>query len=161
MLPTSVHAKQEKMRRWISYLREPGRRKHKDALQSVSDPEARCCLGHLCHTLNIPFKEYRSGGRTYIEYLSHASMLPGLAAEQIGITPSGEFKNLVRIGSERRTYDASDRRYVGNEDLMAENLMQVNDLTDLSPREIGDLIDEQWRNDNFHRTVPPYVPDPG
>ncbi len=34
--------------RWIERLREPGRKQTRGVLRGYDDPEAMCCLGHLC-----------------------------------------------------------------------------------------------------------------
>ena len=42
---------QENRKKWLDYLREPGRQKTRSKLEDYANNEARCCLGHACKVL--------------------------------------------------------------------------------------------------------------
>lgn len=54
-------------RKWIDFLKEPTTQKATDYLVDSENPEARCCLGHACHVLEIAFdpKTGRYDGELY------------------------------------------------------------------------------------------------
>jgi hypothetical protein len=55
----SPHPTIENRRKWIELLKHPDTKKAQGVLVSQHDPEARCCLGHACHALDIPFDTSR------------------------------------------------------------------------------------------------------
>ena len=117
-------------KKWLAVLRAPESKKHRAALEKPTDPNARCCLGHACHALDIKkSKESESG---YIYYDGELGILPKKAQKKLRVNPKGTFKNPVRING----IDLFD-------------LVYVNDDTDLTPQEIADVIEDQFENDNF------------
>lgn len=51
-MPTDIEIF-ENRKKAIEFLKTPGLKRAKDILQSVKNPEARCCLGHMCVALDI------------------------------------------------------------------------------------------------------------
>ena len=117
--------------KWLDFLRGEGRRKAKGLLEKIAgyDKEnPRCCLGHACVALGMKGVK----DNTNMIYDGSSALLPLSAQIQLGISSDGSFKECVSVGS--ATYSS---------------LSTINDCTDLSPADIADVIEEQFKNDNF------------
>ena len=126
--------------KWLKVLRDPASRKVKGMLESVDEPNYRCCLGHLCHALGVP----RHGDYQEVNYgmaIGEArdinwSQLPAYVAQQVGITEAGDFIHPVVY--ERFEYGS---------------LADLNDETEITPQEIADIIEREAKAGNFHNYV--------
>ena len=128
----------EYRRIWLEQLRSPEAKQAKGKLEDVSAPDHRCCLGHACHILGLPrvvkretewaAKELVFYGKDYGE----SSWLPLEARQKLNISLKGSFKTDVKVGG-----------------ISVNALSVINDYTKLSLSEIADVIEEQFKNNNF------------
>ena len=118
--------------KWLAALRRPGSGKRVGCLEDVEAPHKRCCLGHACAALapGLRFVDTLAGAR--VRYRGHDKTLPAEVSRMLGIDREGTF---------RATVDAGGRSNVG--------LMELNDATNLTSAEIADVIEAQFRLDNF------------
>ena len=118
-------------RKWLAQLRDPESKKQAGKLESLDDSNARCCLGHACHALGIErWVEYHED--KIVTYDFRTTNLPGSACNMLNIDILGEFKKEVLVN--------------GN---FYRSLTEINDLTDLTPQEIADIVEDQFENDNL------------
>ena len=123
--------------KWLKVLRSPLSQRTKGKLENGVYSEARCCLGHLCHALDVP-RHQIDGEGGLVEYGNADdgdaswSELPEYVAEDIGISTDGEFRSLV---SYKGTHYVS--------------LADLNDSTKITPQEIADIIEREAKADNL------------
>ena len=120
----------ENRQKWLAVLRDPESKKTRGVLESCTDPDARCCLGHACHALGITKTMPLFPG--YILYHSESQYLPMHARRALMVSRNGSFKKSIIIDNKELS-----------------NIAQVNDMTDLTPQEIADVIEDQFENNNF------------
>ena len=117
--------------KWFEVLRDPGSKKHIGRLEHNSlRPYARCCLGHACHALDIERQEWDKGD--LILYGGCETILPQEAADKLGMNAAGQFKKPV-------IFDG-----IGFLDLAS-----LNDNSDIGLEEMANVIEEQFKNNNF------------
>ena len=128
---------QDALDKWLKVLRSPLSQRTKGKLEDGTYSEARCCLGHLCHALDVP-RHQIDGEGGLVEYgdaddgdASWAE-LPEYVAKEAGITSDGTFKYRVC--------------YKGTHYI---SLSDLNDSTKITPQEIADVIEEQAKEDNL------------
>ena len=120
---------------WLAQLRDPESECWIGELENIDDPNKRCCLGHACHALQAQREEdweskeiiYRFGGDYDVSYL------PRGIAEKLNISIHGKFRKSVIF----RTVKAPDISCLNDSGLIS------------SPAKIADIIEEQFKNDNF------------
>ena len=122
----------ENRQKWFAVLRAPESSKAVGVLESRTDENSRCCLGHACHALGIARTVPNESAPEYVRYDSESKWLPPAARRALRINANGNFKRSIEIN-----------------DTVLNSLSQVNDRTELSPAEIADVIEDQIRNDNF------------
>ena len=119
---------------WLAQLRSPEAKKAQGKLEDPDKSNYRCCLGHACHILGVQRKiakpEWRANQCVF--YGCENSWLPLEAREKLNVSLKGSFK--VPIAVDGITVNA---------------LSVINDYTKLSLSEIADVIEEQFKNDNF------------
>ena len=113
---------------WLKQLRDPRSQRYRYELQSASQPNARCCLGHLCHALGVDV-EVRGD---YVYYDRCSTGLPEGVAKLLNITQIGKFKEGVEYRN--GTY---------------ESLAALNDESDIDLDGIARIIEEQLEADNY------------
>ena len=122
--------------KWLKVLRSPLSQREKGRLENGTYSEARCCLGHLCHALDIP--RHQSGAGTMVEYGDvddkdiSWSQLPEYVVRQVGISRNGDFFKAVEYKDE-----------------IYHCLADLNDETDITPQEIADVIEREAKADNL------------
>ncbi len=105
----------ENRQKWIAFLKEPNRKKGVNTLQSETDPEARCCLGHGAHVLDPNHEKWKVG----------QSYLPNVLVVELGLhNPAGGTK---------------DSSYIMNTTCTC--LARVNDDTIITPKAIGEYLE--------------------
>ena len=127
--------------KWLAQLRDPESKKHYGELEDPSDSNARCCLGHACHALGIDRELQGDDDEIFVAYGGCLGNLPNEAARKLDIDIMGCFKNSIEI----RCCNSRGRLQVTK----CHNLTNVNDSTRLTPKEISDVIREQFEKDNF------------
>ena len=111
-------------KKWLDFLRQPGRKKAKEVLEQYSDNEARCCLGHACHYFGVDRvvkHEVHS-----VLYCNNGSCLPDSLQWDLDMTEGGDFWEAIDVGDE-----------------IIADCIGLNDETDLSMSEIADIIEQQ------------------
>ena len=123
----------EYRRIWLAQLRSPEAKQWTGELESLVEPEKRCCLGHACHVLQAERSEtdhwvYYGSGRDM-----QSSTLPYSVCEKLNILNDGEFINFYVHGTD--DYSA---------------LTSLNDSGVFSLSEIADIIEEGFKKNNFY-----------
>ena len=120
---------------WLTQLRNPEAKQWTGELESLDEPEKRCCLGHACHALQAERTVSKSFELVY--YGSgrdqQSSTLPYSVAEKLNITHNGNMIN----------------GYVHGLDVYYE-LTKLNDSGVFSLSEIADIIEHGFKKNNFH-----------
>ena len=114
--------------KWIDYLQEPERKKTKNELESFYDNEARCCLGHAEFLFNSDrscIEEMVYYGESEVNLSEETMNLLGMYYNEGEIFNSGHYP----ITS-----------YLKYEDKQFRSLSILNDCTDITPQEIGKLL---------------------
>ena len=121
-------------RKWLSQLRDPESKKETGQLESLDDSNTRCCLGHACHALGIKrlVESYAHEQEKVVTYDFQNTNLPYSACNMLNINVLGEFKKEVLVNGK-----------------YCQSLTEINDFTDLTPKEIADLIEEQFKENNL------------
>ena len=123
--------------KWLTQLRDPESKLLIGELESIDDPNKRCCLGHACHALEAERTLDFTGQEVYYSCGNDRDMayLPLGIAEKLNITNNGKL---------RKPYQFTPRGFE------YEDLAYLNDsgLVD-SPAIMADIIEEQFKNDNF------------
>ena len=139
-------------KKWLSVLRDPKSKKHVGSLESLHDSNTRCCLGHACHALhsNKTIFEDKVCYGAEKEY----TFLPQKIAKLLNITPDGEFATPIHISRDYSNIDSDenvdeDINYLPTS-IGYNDLVSLNDDTILSPAEIANIIEEQYKNKNFY-----------
>lgn len=132
----------------LAELRKPESKRHAGELESVKDPCARCCLGHmtaaLADKLSITrtvelWKDQRAKN---VRYNAERSYIPHTACRALDMTRGGQFVD----PQEAKTRSGVVERFGG--------LVAVNDCTNWRPKRMADFIEKQMRAGNFE----PYRP---
>ena len=111
----------ENRRKWIDHLKDPSTKKFGKLLESISDPEARCCLGHACHVLGA----VRCVMAGSVFYDGSRTVLSQYMVDQLGLHTNGGRSN---DGSKLGKWNYS-------------TLSVINDHTDANPQEIGAYLE--------------------
>lgn len=137
---------QENRKKWLEFLREPGRKKAQGALEYHYDPDARCCLGHAGH-LFVPDTRKLDGD--YVFYDGRGNTAGRRIQRALFITHAGEFRESVVVDRSRGI--ESDEEVTLNDDgnVLIGSCATLNDATDLTMAEIADIIEEQFKNNNL------------
>lgn len=115
-------------RAWINFLKRPDTIKGKQLLESTSNNEARCCLGHACHVL-IPETRNTNGGRVVYGNITDWAYAPPLLVDKLGLyKANGEIPN----GSQAL---ANVTGATWN------SLADYNDNTSITPQQIGEYLE--------------------
>ena len=123
---------------WLAQLRSPEAKKTTGKLEDPDAPEKRCCLGHACHALGakrtVERREAYEHRDTvfYGEKYGEASWLPLEVRQKLNISLKGSFRVPVPVDG-----------------ITVNALSIVNDYTKLLPSEIADIIEAQFKADNF------------
>ena len=130
--------------KWLAQLRSPEAKKTTLKLENPKKPNNRCCLGHACHALGIQREVLESKNTVngwMVHYGEQASYLPDEASLKLAILCNGEFVNEIKIDHIHSYYANIEYK----------NLAQINDHTELTPAEIADIIEEQFKANNFKK----------
>ena len=90
---SEISIEQSEVIKWLEVLADPQSKKEKQHLENYKDSNKRCCLGHLCHALNLKMTK----DAEYLETRYHddenadSSFLPLSVAKQLDITVEGRF----------------------------------------------------------------------
>lgn len=126
----------EYRQKWIDFLREEGRQKARNVLEDVQNPEARCCLGHACKVFENSVERTLVLGDNdtpvAVKYDKTQHVLPSKLQRKLNIDAYGKLRKPIKI---------ENGRYV--------DLVSINDSTNLSPAQIADVIEEQFKQRNF------------
>ena len=119
--------------KWLAQLRSPEAQQWTGELESLREPDRRCCLGHACHALGAErsytdLTVYYGKGRDM-----DSSTLPYSVAKKLNITNSGAMIN----------------SYVHGNDVYS-GLTIINDCGVFSLSEIADIIEEGFKTNNFY-----------
>ena len=122
---------------WLAQLRSPEAKQARGKLEDPDDPNKRCCLGHACHILGlertVKKPEWRASDCVfYGKNCGEASWLPREACKKLNVSLKGSFKVPVAVDG-----------------ITVNSLSIINDYTKLSLSEIADVIEEQFKADNF------------
>lgn len=110
--------------KWIEYLKRPETLKAHEELESYTDPEFRCCLGHACHVLA---PETRKLAEYTVKYDEQDSYLPEALIETLGLYSGSGDLPLGAISIEGFPEQKC--------------LAELNDRTDITPQEIGAYLE--------------------
>ena len=135
---------EENRTKWLAQLRSPEAKKTTLKLENSKNPDHRCCLGHACHALGIQREVLESQNTVngwMVHYGEQTSYLPDEASLKLAILCNGEFVNEIKIDHIHSYYA----------NIEFENLAQINDHTELTPAEIADIIEEQFKANNFKK----------
>ena len=135
----------ENRRKWLAQLRDPESKKTTEKLESSIKSNERCCLGHACHALSADREAFADG---IVYYDGEEGILPRSVEQKLNITHRGDFKEPITVRFMKRVDLPVGIRPYGTE-IEANDLIEVNDFTDLTPKEIADVIEEQFRTNNF------------
>ena len=126
------------LQNWLGVMRDPQSGKCRDKLQDITDSTSRCCLGHLGYSMgaaiDIVLNQNRNKGVGYSygdDKNINISVLPVALAMELDMTQKGDFIKDVRIG-----------------DTSFACMAEVNDDTELTPAEIADVIEAQYKAGN-------------
>lgn len=113
-------------RKWIDYLKEPTTQKHVGSLESPTNSDSRCCLGHACHVL-IPDGRDSSSRNGLVYYDNQTSYAPLGVQIMLGLwSPAGSlFMN--------DTINFHGHQLV--------SLAGMNDTTNLTSQQIGEYLE--------------------
>ena len=132
------------LRNWLRVMRDPKSGKTKHKLENLENRNNRCCLGHLCYSMNGNSKVTSYGcdieGKDTVFYdfndeVWEHDVLPNELAKELDMTPTGSFTMAIDIGV-----------------ISVRSMASLNDDTELTPAEIADVIEAQFRAGN----VTPY-----
>jgi hypothetical protein len=114
-------------RKWIEFLRQPGRQKARSFLDVGHG--ARCCLGHGCYALGIARKRTPEGfayGEVQDEEMAPAEFVQAVGLwDRAGSSDDG-YLQILRVGADGP---------------LVYRLTGLNDDTDWTPRQIGDYLE--------------------
>ena len=123
-------------RRWMKELKSPTAKKTRERLESLHNKNARCCLGHACaaNKLERTLEKTCLKNRA-VHYEGNSAQLPLSLCEKLNINHFGEFTSkgileVEKIVGTRHTYTS---------------LMDMNDNTKMSTKEIAELIQKLAR----------------
>lgn len=124
---------------WHQHL-ESGVEKHTGELVNADNHESRCCLGHLCHILELPLDKEKTA------YEGYRISLPRRVQELMNISAEVHFVVPIRING---------KRY--------QTITDVNDESDtpFSLKEISDILRSERDRGNLHATYENADNDPG
>lgn len=111
---------------WIDYLKRPETKKEKGRLESRTDSEARCCLGHACHI---------AGAERTVNQETATVFYDGVET----IAPSQVMKYFGLRASNGFVYHDGDFIHTFAEYNFS-SLASLNDHTDATPQEIGEYL---------------------
>ena len=135
----------ENRRKWLDQLRDPEAGKTTEKLESSVKSNERCCLGHACHALGSD-REACADGIVY--YDGEEGILPRSVEQKLNITHRGDFKEPIIVKFMKREDLPYGLRPYGTERQVSD-LIEVNDFTELTPQQIADVIEDQFRTGNF------------
>lgn len=123
----------ENRKKWLEYLRAPGRRKARGYLDIGNGK--RCCLGHACKALGMKSEDKQiydslTKGESFHSYFydSEETVAPQKVIDSLGLRDSfGSLSETVMLN-----------------DYSIANLVTLNDDTNLRPREIADFIEKHY-----------------
>ena len=130
-------------RRWAIFLQDPARKKHVNALEHPTNCEARCCLGHYAHMAGAT--RTQEDPHFSPKYDGDRHSLSNDLKEQLGLKDTdGDFNTNIE---EEYQYGPS--------------LAQINDETNLTPQQIGWLIQNVWLYGGPNTPFHPHTDYPG
>lgn len=144
---------QEELAIWLRALRDPSAEKHCGTLEDYDNPKARCCLGHACVAFGLERADDQwtqdNYGDDIVLYGSHdgeyeETVLPKSLSMRLNLSPGGNFIEKVEIEGQNEN----------GAPILFDSLVHVNDDSTLTLAQIADLIEEQNRKNNFHKTDP-------
>ena len=127
---------------WLAQLRSSEAKKHVRWLEDAEDSDKRCCLGHACHALgidrhiNVINQMVAYGDNAFS--LMNTKVLPSEAQAKLNINESGEFVHTIRLNGKG---------------ILFQSLSHLNDRSGLEPHEIADIIEENFKSNNFRQSV--------
>lgn len=107
----------------IDFLKDPSRKKNRYSLASDIDDEARCCLGHMCKAL---FPDHQIN----TSWFNEESFAPIELIKAVGLHGN------IGEGKEEFSFHPS------TEDNTQHSLAAINDNTDVTPQEIGAMLEK-------------------
>ena len=114
-------------------MRDPRFGKMQQQLEDPDNSNDRCCLGHLCHAMNVPSELDNDGDPEYIfDGDSHSAYLPSGLAKALDMTTQGDFMRGIIVDG-----------------VVVMHMSGLNDDTDLTPAQIADVIEEQFEAGNI------------
>lgn len=133
--------REEFFEKWIAFLKT-NPRKCRFRLEDADERDRRCCLGHACFLSGIS-REVRND---LVFYEDKSSSLPLSLADILKIDICGAFNQkgiaLVRIYLREnfiKIYEPLD----------SNDLMSLNDFTNMTHAQIGEVIEMLYKNDGF------------
>lgn len=133
---------------WVAFLKSGLLQKETGILENAKHNERRCCLGHACYLFGAKRVEMkRNQYRTDIIYDQNHVLLPTKIARALNIMTNGSFENPIYV-PEDRIVKRINNCLTASEGY-AYNISVINDCTDYSPEEIGEIIKEQFKTKNF------------
>ena len=93
----------ENRRKWIDYLKQPTTKKGVDRLSNSRNTEERCCLGHACHVIGIPYDRENNTfdscwsypPESLVEALGLWDRAGSCSSWQTYFLPGGKFRSLA------------------------------------------------------------------
>jgi len=128
-----INQKSKEYKNWIRALSSGKLKKAKGVLDRGHG--RRCCLGHACYFNNV--KRVRCTKKTF-GYEEQECYLPSCLRDKLNITRNGEFTYEVRklvtewIRKNKISFSSCDNIFT--------SLSLVNDYTNATPKQIGQLI---------------------
>ena len=105
----------------IAFLKDPAREKCIGVLEDPSNPNARCCLGHMCAVFGAERKTIEHD----VYYDKEITTAPQIVIKSIGLHD--------RFGSGYKHFTYNNFIY--------SSLIQMNDSGNLTPQEIGAYLE--------------------
>lgn len=130
----------ENRRKWIEFQKDPKRIKHTGELESMGNPEARCCLGNACAALGLEKTTTYSSmyRRRMVEYGGEAEFAPDEVVGALGLYHnSGTIPDGVM-------YVDSEGNIFQNEvvdTISCDSLVSANDETSATHYQIGAYLE--------------------
>jgi len=127
----------ENRRKVIEFLKQPERKKAIGHLEDRESNEKRCCLGHMCHALDLP-RTVRDGGR--VAYDGDCFVAPHAAMVRLGLN-SDMGAIAGEVGHFGFGFEEGKIFVVEKERGLASTLAGLNDGTKATPQNIAEYLE--------------------
>ena len=123
-------------RKWIARLKRRTTMKYQGALESTDNPTHRCCLGHGCNVLKI-----KRAVDTRTGVICYGTGAGAVFGGESAVAPI-EFVDAVGLTGNVGIFDTEDRyEYIMCDGVEIDSLAELNDITDWTPQQIGELLE--------------------